>query len=161
MLVLLSGCAKKPAAEPTGGGEGVALVPSAERSRHFDAVSSRLELGGVLYGYADIDGDALALASGAQVLVHQLSAAQPQLAALDRQDFKALFAELGLSDVKAVGFSSVREPDGNYRNRTFLYTPAGRHGLFAAFGGKPGRFIGSRMAPPDCDFYSECEFDVN
>lgn len=161
LVAVLAGCAKKPAGEPPRSGASVELVPEAERSRHFDAVSSHLELGGVLYGYADIDGDALALASGAQMLVHQIALAQPQFASLDRQDFKALFSELGLNDVKAVGFSSVREPDGNFRNRTFLYTPAGRHGIMAAFGGQPGRFIGARMAPPDCDFYSECEFDVS
>jgi type IV pilus assembly protein PilA len=161
LLIALAGCAKKEAGVSPRGTASVNLVPDSERSRHFDAVNSHLELGGVLYGYADIDGDALALASSAQVLVHQLALTQPQLAALDRQDLKGLFSELGLNDIKAVGFSSVREADGIYRNRTFLFTPAGRHGLLAAFGGRPGRFIGSKMAPPDCDFYSETEFDVN
>jgi type IV pilus assembly protein PilA len=161
LLIVPAGCAKRQASGPSGDSASVRLVADAERSRHFDAVSSHLELGGVLYGYADIDGDALALASSAQVLVHQLAVSQPQLAALDRQDLKGLFSQLGLSDIKAVGFSSVRDADGIYRNRTFLFTPGGRHGLLAAFGGQPGRFIGSRMAPPDCDFYSETEFDVN
>jgi type IV pilus assembly protein PilA len=159
-LVLVAACSKKPTgAAPVTAGE-PALVAKDERSRHFAPVSSHLELGGTLYGYADVDGDALALAASAQVLVHNIAASQPQLAPLERQDFKALFTELGLDDVKAVGFSSVQETSGNYRNRTFLYTPDGRHGLLAVLGGAPRRFTGAKLAPPDCDFYSESEFDV-
>src|ERR1035438_10601470 len=83
------------------------------------------------------------------------------MAPLGRQDFKALFSELGLNDVKAIGLSSVRESGGNFRNRTFLFAPDGRHGLLAVLGGQPGRFVGARLAPADTDFYSECEFDVS
>ena len=35
------------------------VVAEPERSRHFEAVNRQLELGGTLYGYADIDGDVL------------------------------------------------------------------------------------------------------
>jgi type IV pilus assembly protein PilA len=163
ILVLAAGCAKK--AEETTAvpaqGSTVAIVSESERSRHFEAVNRHLELGGTLYGYGDVDGDALALAGGMQALVHQIAAAQPMASPLEKQDFKALFSDLGLNDVKAIGFSSVREASGNFRNRTFLYTPDGRHGIFAAFGGQPGRFLGARLAPADTDFYSECEFDVS
>ncbi len=161
LSLVAAGCARRADSPVPAGGDAVALVPAGERSRHFEAVSSHLELGGTLYGYADIDGDALALAAGAQSLVHQIAAAQPKLMGIDRQNFKALFSEMGLNDVKAVGFSSVLESGGTYRNRTFLYTPEGRHGLLAAFGGQPGRFLGSKLAPSDCDFYSESEFDVS
>ena len=35
---------------------GVPMAP--QRSPHFDAVSARLQLGGTVYAYADIEGDA-------------------------------------------------------------------------------------------------------
>lgn len=162
LLLLLGGCAKKPVADVVETKRAsVDLVPEAERSKHFAAVTSNLELGGTLYAYADVDGDALELADGVQAMVQQIAAAQPQVAQFARQDFKALFNELGLNDVKAFGISSVLQAGGIYRNRTFIYTPDGRHGLLAVFGGQPGRFVGQRLAPPDADFYSECEFDVS
>jgi hypothetical protein len=151
LVLWLPGCVKKPEAEAPAKRAAVELVPEAERSRHFEAVNSHLELGGTLYAYADVDGDALLLATSAQ----------PQLAPLGRQDFKALFTGLGLNDVKALGMSSVRNTEGIFRNRTFIFTPDGRHGLLAVFGGQPGRFIGARLAPPDTDFYWECEFDAS
>jgi type II secretory pathway pseudopilin PulG len=160
LLILLAACSKKPGAGAAAKPAAVELVPEAERSRHFEAVNSHLELGGTLYGYADVDGDVLAIAGSAQELVRQIAIAQPKAAMFAKQDFKALFTELGLNDVKAIGLSSVHEAGGSYRNRAFLYTPEGRHGIFAVFGGQPGRFVGARLAPPDTDFYGEHEFDV-
>jgi len=160
LVVLLTACSRKPETGATTKPAAVELVPEAERSRHFDAVNSHLELGGTLYAYADVDGDVLAIAGNVQALVRQIAIAQPKAAPFARQDFKALFTELGLNDVKAIGLSSVREAGGSFRNRAFLYTPDGRHGIFAVFGGQPGRFVGARLAPADTDFYGEHEFDV-
>lgn len=160
LLFLLAACSRKPETGATAKPASVQLVPEGERSRHFDAVNGRLELGGTLYAYADVDGDALAFAGNVQALVRQIAMAQPKAAAFAKQDFKALFTEIGLNDVKAIGLSSVREAGGTFRNRAFLYTPEGRHGIFAVFGGQPGRFVGARLAPPDTDFYGEHEFDV-
>jgi type IV pilus assembly protein PilA len=161
ILLLLAGCAKETAVEaPPKAGPSAPLVAAAEKSPHFDAVNSHLELGGTLYGYMDVDGDALDLATKSQQVVHQFAAVQPQLAILGNLDLKALFTDLGLDDIKAVGVSSVREADSTFRNRAFLYTPNGRHGLLAVLGGKPGPFAGIKMAPPDTDFYSEIDFDA-
>src|SRR5271157_3044247 len=91
LALTLAGCAKKPEAEAPAKRAAVELVTETERSRHFEAVNSHLELGGTLYAYADVDGDALALASSAQAMVRQIAMAQPQIAPLGRQDFKALF----------------------------------------------------------------------
>jgi type IV pilus assembly protein PilA len=159
LLVILAACAKK--AEPEAPKQlVVAAVPEAERSRHFEAVNSHLELGGVLYGYVDVDGDLASAGTSVQALAKQLVVVQPQLSMFAKQDFKALMDDLGLTDVKAVGVSSVLQAGGTYRNRAFLYTPEGRHGLFAVFGGQSGRFTGTRLAPADVDFYAEHEFDV-
>jgi type II secretory pathway pseudopilin PulG len=159
--ISLSGCAKKAEVVPTAKPASVELVQEAERSRHFDAVNSHLELGGTLYGYVDVDGDALALAQTVQLMTGQIAATQPQAAILAKQDYKALFTELGLTDIKAIGLSSVREKTGYYRNRAFIYTPDGRHGLFAVFGGQPGRFVGTRLAPKDTDYFGEYEFNLS
>jgi len=162
LLVSLSACAKK--AEPTEAVESrpaaVPLVKRDEMSRHFDAVNAHIELGGTLYGYADIDGDMLELAGSVQRAVKQLAKVQPQLSMFAKQDFKVLMTELGLDDVKAIGLSSVLKADGTYRNRAFFYTPNGRHGLFAIFGGKPSGFVGTRLAPKDADIFAEHEFDI-
>ena len=138
----------------------VPLVPPAERSSHFLTVSKQLELGGTLYGYADIDGDTLKLAGWIQDFTAQLAAAQPQLAPYLKQDYPALFQTLGLTDVKAIGLSSVPDGTGFFRNRVFLYTPDSRHGLLAGLGGKPGPFTHLHLAPSDADLYGETEVDL-
>ena len=114
-----------------------------------------------MYGYVDIDGDMLELAGSVQRVVAQLAKVQPQLSMFAKQDFKVLMMDLGLDDIKAVGLSSVHQAGGTYRNRAFLYTPKGRHGLFAIFGGKPGGFVGTRLAPKDVDVFAEHEFDID
>jgi type IV pilus assembly protein PilA len=172
-LSLLAGCAKAPAPEaaPAAAAEAekkpeppppasVPLVASAEKSPHFDIVNRHLELGGTLYGYADIDGDMLSIADPIQIIAKNIAALQPGWSMFAKQDFKALISDLGLDDVKAVGLSSVRREDGLYRNRAFLYTPKGRHGMLAVFGGLPAPFQNTRLAPKDTDFYTEQEFDV-
>lgn len=135
------------------------LVPDIERSRHFEAVNRQLELGGTLYGYVDVDGDALRLAGALRGMVDQLSNNQPQ-AAVFKQDFPQIFADLGLADVKAIGLSSVAEAGGGFRNRCFFYTPEGRHGLLAGLGGPPKPFHHLQLAPADADFFSESEMDL-
>lgn len=163
MILLFAGCAKQAVVEAprkVDAGPSVPLVVAAEKSSHFDAVNAHLELGGTLYGYVDVDGDALDFAARTQQVLHQFAGVPLPMAPLANLDLKALFEDLGLDDIKAVGFSSVREADTTFRNRAFLYTPGGRHGLLAALGGKPGEFAGIQMAPPDTDFYSEIDFDV-
>lgn len=155
-LLLASGCAKK--VQPPAS---VRLVPETERSRYFEAVNSHLELGGTLYGYVDVDGDALKAADELQRVLTQVAVFNPALAGvLAKTDFRQIALELGLDGVKAAGVSSVRGTDGVFRNREFFYTPQGRHGLLAVLGGPVGPFTRTRLAPPDADLYSECELDV-
>jgi len=138
----------------------VPVVKPAERSSHFLAVSQHLELGGTVYAYADIDGDALKLAGGLKDILGLIATAQPQIAPYVNQDFAALFKSLGLDDVKAVGLSSVPDGTGFFRNKLFLYTPGPRHGLLAGLGGKPGPFTHLHLAPADTDLYGETEVDL-
>jgi hypothetical protein len=155
LLLVLGGCAKKPAETAS-----IPLVPAAERSRYFEAVNSHLELGGTLYGYADVDGDSLKVADSLHKLFLQIAAANPMLRPYAQADYRALFVALGFDDFKAVGFSSVLGTDGDFRNREFFYTPNGRHGLLAVVGGPPAAFTRTRLAPADSDFYCETEIDL-
>jgi hypothetical protein len=136
------------------------VVTTTEQSQHFAAVTRRLELGGALFGYVDVDGDLVQLAGNIKNFAEQIAETQPNLAPFIKQDYGALFTSLGLTDIKAVGFSSVRDATGFYRNRAFFYSPEGRHGLLAGFGGKPAGFAHVRLAPADTDLFAETELDV-
>jgi type IV pilus assembly protein PilA len=165
LLVVAAGCNKENKNAETGPSQPVSsgsveLVPAAEQSRHFEAVSRQLELGGTLYGYVDIDGDALKAATNIKEFTDQIVATQPMLGMFLERDYAALFTELGFNDVKAIGFSSVAQAGGGFRNRTFFYTPDGRRGLLAIVGGPPAAFLNPKLAPADADFYGECEIDL-
>lgn len=165
-LVLLAGCGKKTdtsaGAAPGGSASGTALpiVKATERSKHFNAVAQQLEVGGTLYGYVDIDGDVLKLTGGLKSILAEVARNQPQAAIVAQQDLDALANKLGLTDIKALGVSSVPEGDGFFRNRAFFYTGGERHGLMAAFGGKPGPLKHIGLAPANASLYSEAEIDM-
>lgn len=165
VMLALAGCAKKEEAPVVKAPEApkgttVDVVKEPERSKHYLAVSKHLELGGPLYGYVDVDGDVLALAGTAGNLLKQVAAAQPEVAPYANLDVAALFTTLGLTDIKAAGFSSVPDGTGYFRNRTFFHTPDGRHGLLAGLGGPPAPFARLGLAPANTDFYSEAELDL-
>jgi hypothetical protein len=159
ILLAAGGCAKQQPPPPPENAT-APLVPAAERSRYFETVASHLELGGTLYGYADVEGDALKAAESLQGVMARVAAMNPALQPKAPIDYRGLATALGLEDIKAMGLSSVRGADGSFRNREFLYTPAGRHGLLAVVGGPPTAFAHTRLAPADADFYCENEIDL-
>jgi type IV pilus assembly protein PilA len=149
------GCAKKVDTDA------VPLVAASERSQHFTAVTNHLELGGTLYGYVDIDGDVERLAVTLRDFASQaLAVQQPMAAAMLPKDIAPIFADLGLTDVKALGLSSVPDANGGFRNRVFLYTPDGRRGFFAALGGPAAPYITPALVSADTDFVYESDVDV-
>jgi type IV pilus assembly protein PilA len=158
ILLIGSGCAKR--SEPQSEPKTVALVPASEMSRHFEAVNRHLDLGGTLYLFADVDGDASKLASTVQSLTEGIANAQPMAAPYLKQDYNRIFADLGLSDIKAIGLSSVPSATGDFRNNVFFYTPEGRHGLLAAMGGQPGPVRFAKLAPFDTDWFAEGELNL-
>jgi hypothetical protein len=165
MLALLAGCQKKAeapvvATPPPPKPLTVEVVKESERSRNFVAVNKHLELGGTLYGYVDVEGDVLKLTGGAQAIMQQMAAAQPQMAPFAKQDLAAIAGMLGLTDIKAFGMSSVPDGTGFFRNQMFFYAPGERHGLLLGLGGKPGPFTHLNLAPADAGFYGEAEIDV-
>lgn len=139
----------------------VEVVKQKERSRNFLAVQKQLELGGTLYGYVDVEGDVQKLMTSVQGMMELVAETQPQAAIAAQLDYQALATSLGLTDIKALGFSSVPEGDGFFRNRVFFYTGGERHGLMAALGGRPAPFKHVKLAPPDAAFFGEAELDLS
>lgn len=135
------------------------LVAPPEKSVHFDAVNRHLELGGTVYGYMDVDGDVLRIVEGLRGIIDSIVEENPESAML-RQDFGAIAGDLGLTDIKAIGLSSVAVPGRGFRNRVFLHTPDGRRGLLAGLGGPVAPFSQVHLAPADTDLYFETELDL-
>lgn len=138
----------------------VDAVKETERSRNFAAVNRHLELGGTLYGYVDIEGDVLKLTTQLQGFLNEMAKTQPAAAMVAQQDLPAIAAILGLTDVKALGVSSVPDGTGYFRNRLFIHTGGARHGLMAALGGKPGPLKHVGLAPADAAFFGESDVDL-
>ena len=143
---LLAGCA----------GHSVPLAPTP--SPYFGTVSSQLHLGGTVYAYADIDGDAERAADFVLSLLREL----PELARLrgpSRLNATSLVRVLGLDDVKAFGLSSYEQGE-LYHNRSFIHHEGDREGLLRLFGGEPDDFQLLTVAPADADMLWEQQIDV-
>jgi type IV pilus assembly protein PilA len=152
--------AAKPAAPAAPPPVTVAVVKQTERSAHYLAVSKQIELGGTLYGYVDIDGDVQKIAGILTEVFAQMATNKALPAPQLKQDYVALSQTLGLTDIKAAGFSSVPDGTGFFRNRAFLYVPTERRGLLAGLGGAPAPFARLGLAPANTDFYFESEVDL-
>lgn len=161
--LMAASCSKQepPAPPPPPPPPSVVLVSAADKDPHFEAVRRHLELGGELYGYVDIDGDVDAIADNLKGTLARFGQTMPQLAAIQKADPKPYLRALGVEDVKALGFSSVAEKNGEYRNRFFLYLPSGRRGIFAITGGRPAPPKYLDLAPADADLFEEIDFDVD
>jgi len=131
------------------------MAPQA--SPHFTSVSSQLHLGGPVYLYDDIDGDA-ERATDFVLSVLRDTPELRRLAAPDRLNAKSLVRILGLEQTRAVGLSSY-ETDERYRNRGFIHASA-RVGLLRALGGEPEPFELADIAPEGADLVWEQQLDV-
>ncbi|HEX3730028.1 MAG TPA: energy transducer TonB [Opitutaceae bacterium] len=138
----------------------MSLVPPGQRSAAFDRVSQELDLGGTLYGYVDVNGDAQKLAHMVQPFLQAPPGLTAAPVAALREKLPEIFTALGFDDITAMGVSSVPERGGQFRNRAFFYTPNGRHGLLQVLGGPAAPFANLHLAPTDADFYAESEIDM-
>ena len=146
-LCLLAGCAKSA----------VPMAP--QQSPHFGTVSSELQLGGTVYAYADIDGDAERAADFLLTLLRDIPELAPSRGAT-RLNATTLVRILGLDAVKAVGLSSYENGD-LYHNRTFIHHTGAREGLLELFGGSPSAFDILSMAPKDADLVWQQQVDIS
>ena len=135
---------------------GVPMAP--QKSPHFDAVSARLQLGGTVYAYADIAGDAERAADFLLALLRDLPGLAPQQGA-NRLNATTLVRILGLHNVQAIGLSSY-EKESLYHNRSFIHHAGAREGLLKLFGTKPAYFDLVSIAPEDADLVWEQQLDV-
>lgn len=146
-LVLLAGCARG----------GVPMAPS--KSPYFDAVTAQLHLGGTVYAYADIDGDAARAADFMLTLLRDHPEISPARG-VRTLSATALVRILGLDMVKAVGMSSFERGEELYHNRTFIHHLGARAGLLRAFGGEPAGFSTLDVAPTGADMIWEQQIDL-
>jgi hypothetical protein len=136
------------------------ILPANQRSPHFMKVNEHLDLGGTVYVYIDIDGDAEKLATAMKGLLSDVATAQPQIAPFVQQDIAGIFQVLGLTDIKAIGISSYNDGSGYFHNKAFFYTAGQKHGLLAGLGGPVAPFARIGLAPKDTDLYYETEMDL-
>src|SRR5579883_2564732 len=100
MAGVLAGCSK-PAPPPPPPPPSVPLVSAAEKSAHFEAVNKHLELGGTLYGYVDLEGDAQRGARFGQALLDHAIADSKAPEAARKVNLEHIVRELGLEDIQA------------------------------------------------------------
>jgi hypothetical protein len=135
---------------------GVPMAP--QKSPHFDAVSAQLQLGGTVYAYADIEGDAERATDFLLTLLRDLPGLVPPQGA-NRLNATSLIRILGLKDLRAIGLSSY-ENDSLYHNRSFLHHDGTRKGLLKLFGGEPAPFDLISIAPKDADLVWDQQVDL-
>ncbi|MGB5694934.1 MAG: hypothetical protein WBM46_04725 [Polyangiales bacterium] len=138
------------------GGSRLPMAP--EKSPYFDAVSSQLQLGGTVYAYADIEGDAVRATGFLLTLLRDLPALGSQGGA-NRLNATTLVRILGLHNVDAIGLSSY-EHESLYHNRSFIHHTGPREGLLELFGGEPAPFEMVSIAPKGADLVWEQRFDA-
>lgn len=138
------------------GGTSVPMAPVA--SPHFAAVSAELQLGGTVYAYADIDGDAERAADFVLTLLRDLPELGPTRGT-SQLSATTLVRILGLHNVKAVGLSSYQNGE-LYHNRTFIHHAGAREGLLRLLGGTPADFDILGNAPADADMVWQQQVDV-
>lgn len=136
-----------------------ASVPLApQKSPYFDVVSDRLRLGGTVYAYSDIDGDAQRATDFILTLLRDIPglASPPELARLNAS---ALVRLLGLHEVKAIGLSS-HEVEPLYHNRSFIHHTGDRTGVLELLGGEPTEFDLAASAPEEADLVWQQQLDL-
>ncbi|MFZ1865571.1 MAG: hypothetical protein WAU39_15215 [Polyangiales bacterium] len=146
LVLLLMGCRSS----------GVPMAP--QKSPHFDAVSARLQLGGTVYAYADIEGDAKRAADFFLPLLRDVPGFLVERDA-HRLTATALVRILGIDQVLAIGLSSYRA-ETLYRNTGFIHHTGAREGLLKLFGAEPSAFGMVTMAPRETDLVWEQQLDI-
>ncbi|RYD38532.1 MAG: hypothetical protein EOP86_00555 [Verrucomicrobiaceae bacterium] len=136
-------------------------VPAANGSLNYAAAAKHLELGGIFYGFMDVEGD---LARFARIGDKFLDIARKQNGGGDipkNLSASKIIEALGLTTVKAVGASSRTLEGGLYHNRAIVYAPGGQVGLFKLFGGKASPYASPLIAPAGSDLVGETDLNLS
>ncbi|MCK9523298.1 MAG: hypothetical protein M0R76_09705 [Proteobacteria bacterium] len=139
-------------------------VAGAQRSPHYQAVSQRLDLGGELFFYADMEGDVQRGAEVLQGIWSDLYGRDIEAEGDDRAsakiDWVQLSRILGFSSVHALGMSSYRESNGMFLNRSYLHIPDGRKGLMQVSGHAPHAFDVLQLAPDTAALVGDIDLNL-
>ena len=134
------------------------VLPENKQSRHFQAMHQHLDLGGVLYGYVEIDGDMEKLAEMGQEIFDAIRKINPRDFPLE-VNFQRVLQATGLNGIKAIGASSYKDGEV-YRNKVFLLAPGEKRGLLRIAGGKPHAFETWSFAPAGADVVFEQDLNA-
>lgn len=140
------------------GSRGSTVPMAPERSPHFDPVSANLQLGGTVYAYVDIDGDAERAAEFFMSLLRDLPSSR-QPGDSRRLGATNLVRALGLDNLRAIGLSSY-EKEPLYHNRSFIYHTGPRKGLLEVFGDEPAELGLKAVAPEGADLVWEQQLNL-
>ncbi len=134
-----------------------AKLPAEAQSSYFNEVSAQLELGGVFYGYADIESDVKLLTT---VLDAGLDGVRQQFPIPEKLTALSLLSELGLDSITALGASS-RKNGLLFHNRAYLAMPGGAKGILKLLGGPAAPLLVTRLAPANADLVVEEDLNLN
>ena len=133
----------------------LAQAQQADTKALFDQVSNRLDLGGQVFGFVNVQGDYASLAAKAKELYGQvIKMADDEIPLPEDLDIEAILKELGFSNVSALGMSSIKVGDG-FRNKAFLGINGEPQGLLKIASGKNKPFSIITEAPEDASFAFE------
>lgn len=144
----------------------VNLVDESNRSKGFEAVASKLDLGGDLYYYMDTEGYIEEIANVLSGFMQDMQAMQvaqggmpnPAMALATR--FDVYGQHLGFFNIEAVGMSAYNR-DGVYHCKTFVYQPEGRVGLFSLLGDEPHPLELLEYAPAGTDYFYSLDLSLD
>lgn len=137
------------------------MAPAQYRSANFEAVASRLDLGGESFTYTDF-GSAMKEAGPKLGELFrglgQISGnSDPQLMMLGMLPIEQIVDTLGVSNLAAYGASSYWD-GSQYHNKSVIQMPDGVKGIFTIIGDSAHDFTGLAMAPATTDVFMEFDF---
>ncbi len=148
----LTHCNKAPT-ETAASSTGLNLVTEGV-SPHFQAVASKLDIGGASFTYSEEEATMKMLAGFFESALDALPA-EEKTKLPPGFTIKKIFALLGLDSIKASGTSSRAVTGGANHNRSFAFTPQGRKGLLSLTGGAAAPLLVRELAAKDTDLAIE------
>ncbi|WP_395747090.1 hypothetical protein [Prosthecobacter sp.] len=153
VLLGLTQCNKEAAPSAAQAPSGLTLVTEGA-SPHFQAVASKLEIGGASFAYAE-EAQIFDMLGGLMDEVMKTVPQKKQTKLPPGFTFKKIFALIGLDSIKASGMSSREIGGGLHHQRSFVYTPQGRKGLLTLTGGPAAPLLVTTLAVKDTDLALE------
>ena len=149
----LAQCHKSAAPAVVATSPGVTLVTEGS-SPHFQAVASKLDVGGASFTYAE-EENVMGLLGGFFEEIFKNMPQKEKAQLPPNFSFKKMMGMTGLDSIKATGTSSRKVSVGMNHHRSFAYTPEGRKGFLSLTGGPAEPLLAPALAPQDTDLALE------